>query len=194
RYCKLLEEAVKKKQLITRGAAAGVDPNVRNALYLADTANVSEEDIFGNPELMPKLSAALKTITKRKRVKGKPLVDLIATVQRDGSLPACVQTSNCSTATTPRGATTTSKAAPAKTGVSEGKTAAARGSSGGDGAGGDCGGGEGVASSGTSGGGGSRRQIRPPALVDAMATSNEEYAANIEHAYGSIHRPESATS
>ncbi|CBN75385.1 Putative NIN-like transcription factor [Ectocarpus siliculosus] len=91
RYCKALEDAEKKKQLITRGAAAGVDPNVRNALYLADTANVSEDDIFGNPELMSKLSDALKTITKRKRVKGKPLVDLIATVQRDGSLPACVQ-------------------------------------------------------------------------------------------------------
>ncbi|CAM9425106.1 unnamed protein product [Pylaiella littoralis] len=176
RYYKALEEAEKKKQLITRGAAAGVDPNVRNALYLADTANVSEEDIFGNPELMPKLSAALKTITKRKRVKGKPLVDLIATVQRDGSLPACVQASNGSAATTP---SSSARAAAAKKIDAAAKAAAAAARSGGG-----SGGGSGAA----------RRQIRPPAIVDAIATSHEEYAANIEHAYGGLNKPESSTS
>lgn len=138
-----------------------MDPNVRNALYLADTANVSEEDIFGNPELMPKLSAALKTITKRKRVKGKPLVDLIATVQRDGSLPACVQ------ASVPSGSTSTgTTSAPTSTSLS-GRNARSAGV---------------------------RRHSRPPALVDAMATSNEEYAANMEQAYGSVHRPSSSAS
>ncbi len=168
RYCKALEAAAKKKQLITRGAAAGVDPNVRNALYLADTADVSEEDIFGNPELMPKLSAALKTITKRKRVKGKPLVDLIATVQRDGSLPACVQSSNGAAASS-----TTPSSAAAGAGAAAATKAGAAGS----------------ASKSTP-----RRQIRPPALLDAIETSNEEYAANMEHAYGSVHNPESSTS
>lgn len=152
---------MKKKRLITRGAAAGVDPNVRNALYLADTANVSEEDIFGNPELMPKLSAALKTITKRKRVKGKPLVELIATVQRDGSLPACVQSNGGSSSST---------------GPSQylNRSASA-----------------GAASSRAPLG---RRNVRPPALVDAIATSNEEYAANLAQAYGSVNRPWSSAS
>lgn len=147
RYLKALEDAQKKKQLITRGAAAGVDPNVRNALYLADTANVSEEDIFGNPELMPKLSAALKTITKRKRVKGKPLGDLIATVQRDGSLPACVQTSNGSAAATT--SSSFSRAATAKkTGAGAATAAAAKSAAAAAAARGAC--------------GASRRQIRPP--------------------------------
>eukprot|EP00903_Cladosiphon_okamuranus_P006994 g6805.t1 len=172
RYMKALEDAQKKKQLITRGAAAGVDPNVRNALYLADTADVSEEDIFGNPELMPKLSAALKTITKRKRVKGKPLVDLIATVQRDGSLPACVQASNGSAATTP--SSSARAAAAKKTGAGAATAPAAAAA---------------AAKSAAS-----RRQIRPPAIVDAIETSNEEYEANIEHAYGSVHQPESSSS
>lgn len=121
---------------------------------------MSEEDIFGNPELMPKLSAALKTITKRKRVKGKPLVDLIATVQRDGTLPACVQSSCGSSsssvaaaaaATAPPSTSTSSASAPAS----------------------------------SSNRGRSRRHPRPPALVDAIATSNEEYTAKMEQAYSS---------
>lgn len=163
RYAKQLEAALKKKRLITRGAAAGVDPNVRNALYLADTADVSEEDIFGNPELMPKLSAALKTITKRKRVKGKPLVELIATVQKDGSLPACVQAGSSGAPST----------APSTTLVGAGSANRLRAA--------------GVTS-------GMRRHQRPPALLDALATSHEEYAANMEQAYGSVQRPGSAAS
>lgn len=163
RYAKQLEAALKKKRLITRGAAAGVDPNVRNALYLADTADVSEEDIFGNPELMPKLSAALKTITKRKRVKGKPLVELIATVQKDGSLPACVQAGSS-------GAPSTATSTTLGGGGSANRLRAA-----------------GVTP-------GMRRHQRPPALLDALATSHEEYAANMEQAYGSVQRPGSAAS
>ncbi|CAM9840011.1 unnamed protein product [Ectocarpus sp. 13 AM-2016] len=134
---------------------------------------------------MSKLSDALKTITKRKRVKGKPLVDLIATVQRDGSLPACVQASN-GTAPQPPSARSTAIKPVAKTGADAAAGAAASGSS--------------SSSSSTSTrssggcGGASRRQIRPPAIVDAIATSNEEYAANIEHAYGSVQHPESSAS
>ena len=176
RYAKQLEAALKKKRLITRGAAAGVDPNVRNALYLADTADVSEEDIFGNPELMPKLSAALKTITKRKRVKGKPLVDLIATVQRDGSLPACVQVGSNGMSSSSASSVATNNAVPPPTSAQGGISNANRGR------------GPSVTSA------GGRRLHRPPALDDALATSNEEYAANMGQAYGMVHHPGSSAS
>ncbi|CAM9952569.1 unnamed protein product [Sphacelaria rigidula] len=111
---------------------------------------------------MPKLSAALKTITKRKRVKGKPLVELIATVQRDGSLPACVQTN---------GAPSSSSSNPSS--QSLGRSASV---------------GDVMARP------GARRGARPPALVDAIATSHEEYTANLAQAYGSVNRPGSSAS
>lgn len=111
---------------------------------------------------MPKLSAALKTITKRKRVKGKPLVELIATVQRDGSLPACVQTNG--------GPSSSSSNPPSQ---SLGRSAST---------------GDVMARP------GARRGPRPPALVDAIATSHEEYTANLAQAYGSVNRPGSSAS
>lgn len=128
---------------------------------------MSEEDIFGNPDLMPKLSAALKTITKRKRVKGKPLVDLIATVQRDGSLPACVQTAD-GLMTGPTSAPGPAPPPSSSSSLSLANRALA--------------------------GAGVRRIPRPPALIDAIATSNEEYTANMEQAYGSIQPPGSSAS
>lgn len=123
---------------------------------------MSEEDIFGNPDLMPKLSAALKTITKRKRVKGKPLVEVIATVQRDGSLPACVQTSGGSAS-----ASSTALSQSLGRSASAGNVTARPGA---------------------------RRGARPPSLLDAIATSPEEYAANMAQAYGSVNRPGSSAS
>ncbi|CAM9443441.1 unnamed protein product, partial [Discosporangium mesarthrocarpum] len=91
KYQRQLDATEKKKRLITRGAATGVEPAIRNALYLANIEGVDEEDIFNNPELMPKLSAALRMVSKRKRVKGKPLVEVIANVRKHGTLPPCVK-------------------------------------------------------------------------------------------------------
>lgn len=61
RYRKALEDA-QKKEVATRDAAAGVEPDIHTTLYLGDTANASEEDTFGNPEPLPTLSVVLKTI------------------------------------------------------------------------------------------------------------------------------------
>lgn len=188
----LLDEASKKKNLIARGAAAGFDRTLRDALFLTDTTNVDEEDIFGDQELMSKLSAALESTTKRKRIKGRPLAVIPATVKNEGSLPAYLQARNTSTPTTPTAAEGLSTAASSKTGNDETKPAGVCADSS-DGSGDGSGSKEGCSSSSSIRGGGSgdRRQIRPLKRFEGIATSNEEYVANVEHAYGST---ESATS